>query len=82
MKTPRNLNGGELVKLLKKVGYEIHHQTGSHIILKVNQNGDKMLSIPNHKPVRVGTLDSILRVAAKQVGLEKEELTERFFGKK
>jgi len=28
------ISGKELVKIISKVGYEIDHQTGSHIILR------------------------------------------------
>ncbi len=33
MKLPRDISGEELAKLLKKFGYEITRQTGSHIRL-------------------------------------------------
>jgi predicted RNA binding protein YcfA (HicA-like mRNA interferase family) len=33
MKLPRDLSGQDLVKALKKLGYEVSHQTGSHIRL-------------------------------------------------
>ena len=31
MKLPRDLSGQDLVRTLKKLGYEVTHQTGSHI---------------------------------------------------
>ncbi|CAD5932706.1 hypothetical protein NO976_01447 [Planktothrix agardhii] len=31
MKLPRDLSGQDLVKALKIIGYEVSHQTGSHI---------------------------------------------------
>jgi predicted RNA binding protein YcfA (HicA-like mRNA interferase family) len=82
MKTPRDLNGSELVKKLKGFGYEVQHQTGSHIIIKTIKNGEHTLSIPNHKPLRVGTLDSILGEVAEHFGLNKREVTQRVLSKK
>lgn len=32
------ISGKELVKLLTKLGYEVDHQTGSHIILRQKKN--------------------------------------------
>jgi predicted RNA binding protein YcfA (HicA-like mRNA interferase family) len=77
MKTPRDLNGSELVKRLKGFGYVVQHQTGSHIIIKTTKNGEHTLSIPNHKPLRVGTLDSILSDLAEHFEITKREVTER-----
>jgi len=31
------ISGMEIVKALRKLGYEIDHQTGSHIILRQNK---------------------------------------------
>lgn len=31
MKLPRDLSGQDLVKALRRLGYEVSHQTGSHI---------------------------------------------------
>ena len=60
MKTPRDLYGADLVKKLKVFKYEKLHQAGSHIILRTQENGEHTLSVPNHKPLKVGTLDAIL----------------------
>jgi predicted RNA binding protein YcfA (HicA-like mRNA interferase family) len=74
MKTPRDLNGAELIKKLRKYGYKVAHQTGSHIIVQTQTNGIHTLSIPNHKPLKVGTLDSILGEIAEHFGIAKKEL--------
>ncbi|MFN8346005.1 MAG: type II toxin-antitoxin system HicA family toxin [Spirosomataceae bacterium] len=39
MKIPRDITGAELIKLLKKLNYEIVRQTGSHIRIRTEQNG-------------------------------------------
>ncbi len=48
MKIPRDLSGDELIKLLKTVGYEPTRQTGSHVRLTTQQNGEHHVTIPNH----------------------------------
>jgi predicted RNA binding protein YcfA (HicA-like mRNA interferase family) len=57
------LSGKEVVKALAKRGYEIDHQTGSHIILRENQDPFRRVTVPNHKVIVPGTLLSILRKA-------------------
>lgn len=82
MKTPRDLNGTELVKKLKSFGYLIYHQTGSHIIIRTQDNGEHTLSIPNHKPLKVGTLDSVLGEVAEHFGLSKRDVIQQVLGRK
>jgi predicted RNA binding protein YcfA (HicA-like mRNA interferase family) len=82
MKLPRDLNGSQLVKMLEKVGYQVQHQTGSHVIVRTIQNGENTQSVPNHKPLKIGTLNSILGEVADHLGTDKKELTELLFRKK
>lgn len=81
MKLPRDLNGNELVKRLERYGYQLHHQTGSHIIVRTNENGENSISIPNHKPLKVGTLNSIMNDVADHLGLDKQVVVERLLGR-
>ena len=39
----------EAVKALSKIGYEVDHQTGSHLILRNKEYPHRRLTIPNHK---------------------------------
>jgi predicted RNA binding protein YcfA (HicA-like mRNA interferase family) len=48
------VSSADLVKVFKKLGYEIVAQRGSHIKMK-NQEG-KTVIIPNHKQIKKGTL--------------------------
>jgi predicted RNA binding protein YcfA (HicA-like mRNA interferase family) len=48
MKLPRDLSGPELAKLLRKVGYELTRQTGSHLRLTTQQQGEHHVTVPNH----------------------------------
>jgi hypothetical protein len=75
MKTPRNLSGKELASVLvRKWSYIIVHQTCSHIILVTEQPSHHRISIPAHKPVRVGTLEDILKDVASHKGVSKEDI--------
>jgi predicted RNA binding protein YcfA (HicA-like mRNA interferase family) len=74
MKIPRNISGAELIKLLKPLGYEVTRQAGSHIRLTTSQNGTHHITIPNHDPMKIGTLSAILSDVAIHFGKSKEEL--------
>jgi len=63
------VSGRELCKILKKIGYSIDHQTGSHIILRNENPPHRRLTVPDHKEIAKGTLRSILR----QSGLSADE---------
>ena len=65
------LSGKEVIKALSGLGYEIDHQTGSHIILRQQQEPHRRLTVPNHKEIAKGTLRAIIR----QAGLTVEEFT-------
>jgi predicted RNA binding protein YcfA (HicA-like mRNA interferase family) len=61
MKLPRDINAEELIKALIKIGYKQTRQTGSHIRLSIQLSStEHHLTIPNHKPIRIGTLNNIL----------------------
>ncbi|MDZ8184526.1 MAG: type II toxin-antitoxin system HicA family toxin [Nostoc sp. ChiSLP02] len=74
MKLPRDLSGLELVNALARLGYEVNHQTGSHIRLTTQQNGEHHVTIPAHDPIKIGTLNAILRDVAGHAGLTRDEL--------
>lgn len=59
-----------MVKALARIGYELDHQTGSHMILRQNSYPFRRLTIPNHKELAKGTLRSIIR----ESGLSVEQL--------
>ena len=65
MKLPRDLYGRELAAgLCRHWNYRQVNQVGSHIILQIDLPGHHRLSVPDHKPPRVGTLNGILRDVA------------------
>ena len=76
---PRDLSAKQLIKLLAKFGYKITRQTGSHIRLTTKQNGSHHITIPDHSPIKIGTLSNILRNIANHLQLSKEQLIEDLF---
>ena len=81
MKLPRDLSGQDLVKSLKKLGYEVSHQTGSHIRLTTQQQGEHNITIPAHNPLKVGTLNAIIRDIGNHFKLNRDQLLNQLFGK-
>jgi predicted RNA binding protein YcfA (HicA-like mRNA interferase family) len=79
MKLPRNISGVDLAQTMKKLGYSVTRQTGSHMRLTTQQQGEHHLTIPCHDPLRVGTLAAILAEVAAHFGLSREELVERLW---
>ena len=77
MKVPRDLSGAQLAKVLcRDWGYRVVHQEGSHIILQTDTSANQRISVPNHNPVRVGTLNSIVRTVSVHKGVERQKLLE------
>jgi predicted RNA binding protein YcfA (HicA-like mRNA interferase family) len=81
LKLPRDVSGEALVRSLRRFGYEITRQTGSHIRLTSNLKGmEHHVTIPAHRQLRVGTLAEILSDVATYLDLSRDELIDRLFG--
>ena len=76
MKTPRDLSGPELAKALRKLGYAVTRQNGSHLRVTTQQGGEHHEVVPNHSPIKLGTLKSILRSVAAHHRMTVAELME------
>jgi predicted RNA binding protein YcfA (HicA-like mRNA interferase family) len=63
------VSGVDVVKALAKIGWEVDHQTGSHMILRQRDPPHRRLTVPRHKELAKGTLRAIIRDA----GLTVEE---------
>ena len=60
MKLPRDISGTEAVRALERLGFSVIRQAGSHVRLT---QGDRRVTVPMHRNLVVGTLQSILRQA-------------------
>lgn len=78
---PRDLTAEDLIKLLiKHFDYKVTRQIGSHIRLRTNYCGhDHQITIPNHAPIKIGTLNSILNEIAVYLGISKVNLVDKIF---
>ena len=81
MRLPRDVSGDDLAKALAELGYRVTRQTGSHRRLTTLEHGERHITIPRHESLRVGTLAEVLGDVAKHVGLTREALVERLFGR-
>jgi predicted RNA binding protein YcfA (HicA-like mRNA interferase family) len=77
MKLPRDLDGPDLIKALRILGYTPTRQKGSHIRVTTQQNGEHHEVVPNHCPIAAGTLRTILRSVAAHHKLTFVELMEK-----
>ena len=69
------MRDAELIKLLcKHHGYRRVNQEGSHVILETDSPRHHRLAVPDHNPLRVGTLNAILRAVADVKGVQKEDI--------
>jgi predicted RNA binding protein YcfA (HicA-like mRNA interferase family) len=66
VKLPRDLTGAEVVKALKRCGFEFARQRGSHAILRKET---RTVVVPQHRPIKPGTLKGVIE----QAGLTVEE---------
>ncbi len=77
---PRDVSYKDLYTVLRKYGYTISRQTGSHIRLKSNFMGhEHLITIPAHSPIKVGTLNNISKDIAAYLKMTKENLIENLF---
>jgi len=64
-----SINSKKLIKILKSLGFELDHSTGSHFIF-YNPENKKRAVVPYHaKDLPKGTITSILREA----GIDKKQ---------
>ena len=75
MKLPRDVSGADLADLLcRKWQYARVHQVGSHIVLETLEPTRHRIAIPNHHPLRLGTLNAILRAVARHKSVSRDTI--------
>lgn len=80
MRLPRDLSGSALAQALQRLGYSITRKTGSHLRLTTQEHGQHHLTIPQHNPLRIGTLSAILGDVAAHFKTSRDEISQRLFG--
>ena len=67
------VSGAEAVKAMRRLGFFIDRQRGSHVVMKkITPDGERGCVIPMHKEVALGTLRSALKMA----GVSPEEFSD------
>ena len=57
------LHWRRVVSALERLGYEVDHHTGSHIVMRRKEPPHYRVVVPCHREVSVGTLRAIIRHA-------------------
>ena len=81
MRLPRDVSGEQPAILLRRYGYEVARQTGSHMRLTTTPEGEHHVTIPRHGSLRIGTLSAILSDVGEHLGIARQALVEALFGK-
>lgn len=63
------LSGQEVIKILKKIGYRVIRQKGSHIRLDCSVPARKRITVPDYRSIDIDLLSRIL----KNADITKEE---------
>ncbi|MEI6090626.1 MAG: type II toxin-antitoxin system HicA family toxin [bacterium] len=66
-------SGKDIVKALRRLGFIIDHQRGSHIFLH-NLDKNQTVIVPNHQEIKKGTLHNILKSTDLSIDKLKELL--------
>ncbi|MSU50913.1 MAG: type II toxin-antitoxin system HicA family toxin [Opitutus sp.] len=75
MRIPRQVSGFDLMRALRVLGYERVRQEGSHIRLTTESNGTHHVTVPAHRPIKIGTLlNGVPKPVAAHHRLSVEEL--------
>ncbi|MCM0045598.1 MAG: type II toxin-antitoxin system HicA family toxin [Burkholderiaceae bacterium] len=61
------LSGQDLVRALQRLGFAVVRQSGGHVVLRQGARG---CVVSNHKELKVGTVNGVLR----QAGVSPEQL--------
>lgn len=76
MKFPRDVDARDLIKALERIGYRVVRQSGSHVRLQSPEPAPHALTVPQHAPLRVGTLAAILSDVAEHRRVSRDALIE------
>ncbi|HEX7341128.1 MAG TPA: type II toxin-antitoxin system HicA family toxin [Rhodanobacteraceae bacterium] len=80
MKRPREIAAQDLVIALEKLGYQPACRTENHIRLTCTETRTLIVTIPDHSPLGLATLDAILAAIAPGHRMDKAELAGKLFG--
>jgi len=76
MKLPADVSADRLIRALGRLGYRVIRQKGSHIRLRHDGPPAHSISVPNHNPMKKGTLHGILSDVATAQSITIDALIE------
>jgi predicted RNA binding protein YcfA (HicA-like mRNA interferase family) len=79
VRLPRDLSGRELARALRRFGYEVTREAGSHMRRTTKRGGEHHVTIPDHANLRVGTLSGVVADVAAHLGIERHALVAELF---
>jgi len=69
------VSGDKIIRMLRRLGYEVIHQRGSHVKLRRHTAiGTHTIIIPRHKEIAKGTESDILKSISLHNQIPKAEL--------
>jgi predicted RNA binding protein YcfA (HicA-like mRNA interferase family) len=77
VKLPGNVSASRLIRVLEHLGYQVIRQRGSHIRLRHDGPPQHSVSVPDHNPLKKGTLHGILSEVARARSMQVEDLIEQ-----
>jgi len=79
MKRPRDISTGQLIKKLRQFGYEPTRQTGSHVRLTTEKNGQHHITIPQKRQLTIGKINAVLWELVRHFGVPRNEIMTQLF---
>lgn len=79
MKRPRDISTKQLIRKLRKYGYEPTRQTGSHVRLTTNRGGQHHITIPQKRQLTIGKINAVLWELVRHFGVPRNKLMEQLF---
>ena len=78
MKIPRDISGRHVAKVLVQTfGYRVVHERESHIVLETDDPSHHRVAVPDHRALRIGTLNAILRAVSIHKGVARQSLLDK-----
>ncbi len=76
MKLPRGVSADNLIRALEHIGYSVIRQKGSHIRLLHPGPPAHSISVPQHNPLKTGTLHGIIAEVAQAQSVSIQSIVE------
>lgn len=76
MKFPRGVPSDRLIRALERLGYGVIRQKGSHVRLRHEGPPAHVITVPQHNPLKTGTLHGVLSEVAQMRSITIESIIE------